>query len=122
MTGETSGSSRFKNVNCFLRLVDGRGSKWNFETFPYFFTDHSKSVYLLWIICVIYVLCSSCIAALWSPAGKGMTSWLSFVMFICVFVTFPCGILRQVWYLTVSNFLTLDINLSSKIANTILNM
>ena len=42
------------------------------------------------------------IAALWSPAGKGLTSWLLFVMFNCVFVTFPCGILGQVWYLIVS--------------------
>ena len=42
------------------------------------------------------------IAALWSPAGKGLTSWLSFVMLNCVFVTFPCGILGQVWYLIVS--------------------
>ena len=42
------------------------------------------------------------IAALWSPAGKWLTSWLSFVMFYCVFVTFPCGILGQVWYLIVS--------------------
>ena len=29
------------------------------------------------------------IAALWSPAGKGLTSWLSFVMSNCDFVTFP---------------------------------
>ena len=42
------------------------------------------------------------IAALWSPAGKGLTSWLLFVMFNCVFVTFPCGILGQVMYLIVS--------------------
>ena len=42
------------------------------------------------------------IAALWSPAGNGLTSWLLFVMFNCVFVTFPCGILGQVWYLIVS--------------------
>ena len=41
------------------------------------------------------------IAALWSPAGKGLTSWLSFVVFNCVFVTFPCSILGQVWYLIV---------------------
>ena len=27
--------------------------------------------------------------ALWSPAGKGLTSWLSFVMCICDVVTFP---------------------------------
>ena len=31
-----------------------------------------------------------------------MTSWLSFVMFYFVFVTFSCGILGQVWYLIVS--------------------
>ena len=37
------------------------------------------------------------IAALWSPAGKG----LLFVMSYCDFVTFPCGILGQVWYLIV---------------------
>ena len=42
------------------------------------------------------------IAALWSPAGKGLTSKLFFVMFNCVFVTFPCGILGQVLYLIVS--------------------
>ena len=36
------------------------------------------------------------IAALWSPAGKGLTSWLLFVMSNCDFVTFPCGILGQV--------------------------
>ena len=31
----------------------------------------------------------------------GLTSWLPSVMFNCVFVTFPCGILGQVWYLIV---------------------
>ena len=41
------------------------------------------------------------IPALWSPAGKWLTSRLLLVMFI-VFVTFPCGILGQVWYLIVS--------------------
>ena len=42
------------------------------------------------------------IAALWPPAQKGLTSWLSFVMFNSVFITFPIGILGQVWYLIVS--------------------
>ena len=37
--------------------------------------------------------------ALWSPAGKGLTSWLSFVMSYCDVVTFPLG---QVWCLIVS--------------------
>ena len=29
------------------------------------------------------------ICALWSPAGIGLTSWLSFVVSNCEFVTFP---------------------------------
>ena len=41
------------------------------------------------------------IAALRSPAGKGLTSWLLFVIFNCVFITFPCGILGHLWYLFV---------------------
>ena len=49
-----------------------------------------------------YLKQSLFIAALWSPAGKGLTNWLSFVMINCVFVTFPCGILGQVWYFIVS--------------------
>ena len=67
----------------------------------------TKAVLTLWIICVkkcfVFVIFSRLfIAALWSPAGKGLTSWLLFVMFNCVFVTYPCGILGQVWYLIVS--------------------
>ena len=42
------------------------------------------------------------IAALWSLAEKELSSGLLFVMFNCVLVSFPCGILGQVWYLTVS--------------------
>ena len=50
----------------------------------------SKAVLLLWIIYV-----KSCfharlfVDALWSPAGKGLTSWLSFVMSYCDIITFP---------------------------------
>ena len=53
-------------------------------------------------LCIVFVmfLCLF-ITAYWSPVGKGLTSGLSFVMFNCAFVTFPCGILGQVWYLIV---------------------
>ena len=49
-------------------------------------------------LCLVFVMLSHLfIAALWSPAGKGLTSWFLFVMFNCgFFVTFPCGILGQV--------------------------
>ena len=54
-------------------------------------------------LCIVLVMLSRLfIAALWSPVGKGLTSWLSFVMFNCVFVTIACGILIQVWYSIVS--------------------
>ena len=53
-------------------------------------------------LCLVFVMLSRLfISALRSPAGKELTSWLSFVMFNCVFVTFPCGFLGQVWYLIV---------------------
>ena len=42
------------------------------------------------------------IAALWSPAGKRLSSSLSFVIFNCVFVTFQCYNLGKVLYLIVS--------------------
>ena len=53
-------------------------------------------------LCLVFVMLSHLfIAAMWSPSGKRVT-WL-FVMFNCVFfVTFPCGILGQVWYLIVT--------------------
>ena len=53
--------------------------------------------------CIVFVMLSRLlIAALWSPAGKGLSSWLSFVVLNCVVVTFPFGILGQVRYLIVS--------------------
>ena len=60
------------------------------------------------LLCFCSVLCLLClcarlfICALWSPAGKGLASWLSFVVSYCEFVTFPIGILGQVLYLIVS--------------------
>ena len=43
-------------------------------------------------LCLVFFMLSRLfIAALWSPAEKGLTSWLLFVMFNCVFVTFPFG-------------------------------
>ena len=58
-----------------------------------YFTGRSKAVLLLWIIYVISVLCLLCFRArlfiddVWSPAGKGLTCWLSFMMSNCEFVT-----------------------------------
>ena len=55
------------------------------------------------LLCFCSVLCLVClceclfICNLWPPAGKGLTSWLSFVV-----SHFPIGILGQVWYLIVS--------------------
>ena len=56
---------------------------------------------MLFMSCVVVMLSGLFIAALWSPAGKGLTSWFLFVMSNCDVVTFPCGILGQVWYLIV---------------------
>ena len=60
-----------------------------------YFTDRSKVVLLLWIIHVVSVLFCCAVMhvfifdALQSPAGKGPTSWLSFVLSYCDVATFP---------------------------------
>ena len=57
----------------------------------------------LYYVCLVFVMLSRLfIAALWSTAGKELTSWLSIVLFNCDFVTFPCGIMGQVLCLIVS--------------------
>ena len=58
--------------------------------------------HLCYLCPVIGMLSPLFINALQSPAGKELNSCLSFVTFNCVFVTFPCSILGQVWYLIVS--------------------
>ena len=56
----------------------------------------------LCFLCLVFLMLSRLfIAALRSPAGKGLTPWLLLVVFIVFFVTFPCGILGQVWYLII---------------------
>ena len=57
--------------------------------------------HLYYLRLVFFMLSRLFIDALWSPAGKGLTSWLMIVMFDYAFVTFPCGILGQVSYLIV---------------------
>ena len=44
----------------------------------------------LCFFCLVFAFssCASVYCALWSPAGKGLTSWLSFVVSSCEFVTF----------------------------------
>ena len=51
-------------------------------------------MYHLCYLCHVFVMLSRLfIAAVWSPARKGLTSWLLFVMFNCVFYHF------LMWYL-----------------------
>ena len=60
--------------------------------------------HLCYLCLVFAMLLCLFIAALWSPEGKGLTSWLLFVMFIVILLLshlVQC-ILGQVWYLIVS--------------------
>ena len=72
---------------------------------PWIFYSN-KAVLLLWVFIVLSILCLLClcarllICALWSPSGKGLTTWFSFMVTNCEFVTLPlvswvrCG----TWY------------------------
>ena len=41
------------------------------------------------VLCLLCACACLFIFALWSPAGKGLTSWPSFVVSNCAFFTFP---------------------------------
>ena len=54
--------------------------------------EHLCYFCLVFVISVLFLLCFRArlfIDALWSPAWKGLTSWLLFVMSNCVVVTYP---------------------------------
>ena len=55
---------------------------------------------MLFLSCVCHAFASvhCCLVV---TCWKGLTYWLLFVMPNCDFVTFPCDILGQVWYLIV---------------------
>ena len=46
-------------------------------------------LYVFSVLCLLCLCARLFICALWSPAGKRLTSWLSFVVSNCEFVTFP---------------------------------
>ena len=73
-----------------------RLAPWNrFKPSSKIFTDCSKTILLLYIfygvLSVLFLLCLCArlfICALWSPAGKGLTSWPTFLVYNCELVTF----------------------------------
>ena len=79
------------------------------------FGEHTlvhPALVLCYICLVLYFRACLFIVALWSPAGKGLSSWLSFAMSNCELVTFPlvswvrCGTWLY-WFLIFVLFLTL---------------
>ena len=48
--------------------------------------------HLCYLCLVFVILLRLFIAALWSPAGKGLSSWLLFGMSNCDLVTSPSGV------------------------------
>ena len=46
-------------------------------------------IYVISVLFLLYFRACLFIDALWSPAGKGLTSWLLFVVSNCEFATFP---------------------------------
>ena len=67
------------------------------------------------VLCLLCLCARLSICALWSPAGKGLTSWLSFVVSNFEFVTFPLvsWVRCSTWlyrYLIFAPLLTLQIS------------
>ena len=67
-----------------------------------------------WYLCFAFVKFSCLLVVdLWPPVGK-RADLLAFlcVMFYCVFVTLPCGVLGQIWCLIFNGFLIYLINMA----------
>ena len=89
-----------------VRLAPLNRFKPSSKIFYWPFQGNTSFVDLLWFFSF---LCSLCLCerlfiwAMWSPAGKGLTSWLSFICGVKLWVChFSIGILGQMWYLIVS--------------------
>ena len=65
------------------------------------FVNHICNLCFMFIFSMLSCLF---LAALWPPAGKGLTSWLSFMLCVLVLCYFPIpyGVPGQVWFLIVS--------------------
>ena len=88
-------------INIWIKCVVG--ALWNRfkHSSKIFYWPFQGGTFFVDLLCFCSVLCLLClcarlfICALWSPAGKGLISWLSFVVSNCEFVTFPL----VSWYL-----------------------
>ena len=84
----------FPNVVCFTLELGARLAPWNWfkpssKIFYLPFQGGTSFVDLLYFpSCVCYDCVRLFICALWSPAGKGLACWLSFVVSNFEFVTF----------------------------------
>ena len=61
-------------------------------------TDRSKAVLLLCYLCFVFVMLCLLVTCL---ERASLLALVCDVFCVCVFVTFPCGVLGQVWYLIV---------------------
>ena len=76
----------------FLQKYSYLSSKSSYNTkFGTWFRGSASFVYLLCCFCLFLLCFRAClfVDALWSPAWRGLGSWLSFVMSNCEVVTFP---------------------------------
>ena len=87
-------------TNCRPTRSTVRKSFWTFSVTRNQKDNKSKATFqggtsFVHLLCFCSVLCLLClcvrlfICALWSPTGNGLTSWLSFVVCNCEFVTLP---------------------------------
>ena len=71
-----------------------------------YFNDRSKGVLLLWITCVVWVLCFLCFCVRSLLPCCHLLRRADLLALVgdvyCIFVAFPYGILGQAWYLIVS--------------------
>ena len=78
-------------LTCIMRWLVLIGFDWFKPSNIFFYRPFQGLLWMIYVISVLFLLCFRVrlfIHALWSTAGKGLASWLSFVMSYCEVVTF----------------------------------
>ena len=98
VVGRPSFHDQFKKIiQGYKRVGYRKGIMWQSVCRPGYKPNYDVSFLLF-----VFRVCLSSLTALWSPAGRGLTSWFLCVVLSCIFVTFPSGVLGWLWYLIVS--------------------
>ena len=85
---QADGSDAFNTTSRYLDDILNINNVYFYNMVSQIYPSELKKCFCS-VLCLLCLCARLFICALWSPAGKELTSWLSFVVSNCEFVTYP---------------------------------